>query len=574
MERLETKKIKGRVYYYYSKWAWVDGKCRRVWQKYLGRLEDWVHAIDSAPSILHAEVFRFGLPAALWLELERQEIVSIVDRLCPKRAQGLSVGEYLSVAAVNRACEPVSKRGIWDWFNGSVLRRLIPHANRAALASQRFWDHMDCVEEENIVPVWQQIIGSCLKREGLEPGQVCYDGTNFYTFIGTFNSRCNIARRGKNKQGRNNLRQVSYAVFCSREDQVPLFFDVYPGNRGDSPEFAQMVERFDGFLKSLAQGEGCIGSDGVTVVFDKGNNSLENIRRLDEQGLHFVGSVKLGEHKHLAEISNNDSRFTACKSEGLSQCKTLRLEQNVYGAPRTVVVCFNQRLFTQQLLTLNNDIATAVEKLTALKCRLEDRAEGRVKTGKAPTVQSITRQVAKILKRPFLKSIIKTAISEGPALCFDIDTERSAEVADTYLGKKLLITSRKEWSSEEIVRAYHGQYVIEHLFRQMKDRTHGSWWPLNHWTDQKIRIHGLYCTIAALLHAMLMRRVRLAGMNISMDRLIGELDSIHEVVNAFRPKRRGKPPLTQTTLTKRDEIQQKLVEILQLNKALPSSTTS
>jgi len=40
MERLESKRIKGHTYYYYSRWARVDNRCRRVWQKYLGKLED------------------------------------------------------------------------------------------------------------------------------------------------------------------------------------------------------------------------------------------------------------------------------------------------------------------------------------------------------------------------------------------------------------------------------------------------------------------------------------------------------------------------------------------------------
>ena len=37
MEWLEAKQVKGHTYYYYSKWAWVDNRCRRVWQKYLGK---------------------------------------------------------------------------------------------------------------------------------------------------------------------------------------------------------------------------------------------------------------------------------------------------------------------------------------------------------------------------------------------------------------------------------------------------------------------------------------------------------------------------------------------------------
>jgi transposase len=573
MERLETKKINGHTYYYYSKWAWVDGKCRRVWQKYLGKLEDWAPAIGTVPKALYAEVFGFGLPAALWLEIERQQIVQTVDELCPKRAQGLSIGEYVAIAAANRACDPVSKNAMWDWFNGTVLRRMLPAADRAALSSQRFWDHMDGIAQERIPEIWKKLVGKCLTREGVELQQVCYDGTNFYTFIGTFNSQCEIARRGKNKQGRNNLRQVSYAVFCSKEEQIPLYFDVYPGNRNDAPEFASMVERFSNFLDTLTYTDSVSHKANVTLVFDKGNNSTNNIALLDTQGLHFVGSVKLDEHKNVAAISNKDTRFTACRGDDLSQVKAFRDEKQVYGKLRTMIVCFNQRLFTQQWLTLNNDIARALEKLEELRGRLDDRAKGLIKGGKAPTVAGLEKKVAAILSRPFLKSIVTVVISPaGPTLFFEVDTKRVEEVADRYLGKKLLITTRSEWSNEEIIQAYHGQYAVEHMFRRMKDRSHGSWWPLHHWTTQKILVHGLYCTIAALLHALLRRRIRQAGLQVCHERLIEELQGIQEVVNVFKRPGRGKTNPSQTVLTKCGEVQQRLVEILNLKEALPDST--
>ena len=67
MERLEAKKINGRTYYYYSKWGWVDGRCRRLWQKYLGKLEDMARAVEGGgPQPLYADVFQWGLPSVLW----------------------------------------------------------------------------------------------------------------------------------------------------------------------------------------------------------------------------------------------------------------------------------------------------------------------------------------------------------------------------------------------------------------------------------------------------------------------------------------------------------------------------
>ena len=69
MERLEKKIINGKAYYYCSKWGRVDGKSKRIWQKYLGKLENIVKAVEgniSTPQ--YGEIFQFGLPMTLWEE--------------------------------------------------------------------------------------------------------------------------------------------------------------------------------------------------------------------------------------------------------------------------------------------------------------------------------------------------------------------------------------------------------------------------------------------------------------------------------------------------------------------------
>jgi hypothetical protein len=47
-----------------------------------------------------------------------------------------------------------------------------------------------------------------------------------------------------------------------------------------------------------------------------------------------------------------------------------------------------------------------------------------------------------------------------------------------------------------------------------------------HWTDSKISVHGLYCTIALLMRAVMFRRIRRAGLHLSMKRVLSELDAI------------------------------------------------
>jgi len=574
MERLESKKIHGRTYYYYSKWAWVNGKCRRVWQKYLGKLEDIVTAVDQGgPAPLYAEVFQWGLPTALWKESLTAELLEHIDQLCPKRKQGLSTAEYLVIAAVNRAIRPASKRCMWEWFSQTSLLRHIPHASKTSLVSQRFWDHMDKIDAATAASIWKNVIEGVVEREGIDLSSVCYDGTNFYTFIDTFNTRCQIAKRGKNKQGRNNLRQVSYALFCCADGHVPLFYDVYEGNRNDAKQFPLMLERFHSFFKELSGAEA--PAPDTTVIFDKGNNSASNFALLDSSGLDFVGSVKLGQHKQLARIPNNDRGFVPCRAAGLEGTKALRVTKKVYGRQRTLVVTYNQNLFNAQWLTLQNDIAKACGKLSLLQGKLKDRASGLITRGKAPTAKSIATQCHKILRRQHLKGIIKIKVTLGkghevPQLDYAIDTTALHELSQTWLGKNILITSRHDWDDAKIIEAYRSQFIIEDVFKEMKDRTTGSWWPLNHWTDSKIRVHGLYCTLAVLLRALMFRRLKKAGLELSLKRALSELASICEVVTIYPRKRRQKSGRKQTTLTRTSEHQQQLLSILGLNKENPA----
>ena len=576
MERLEAKKIYGRTYYYYSKWAWVDGKCRRVWQKYLGKLEDIAKAVDGiGPTPLYAEVFQWGLPTALWRECCLAEVVDEVDKLCPKRDQGLSTGEYIAIAAVNRAICTISKRSMWDWFSQTILLRQLPHVSKLSLTSQRFWDHMDRINADTALSIWKKILKGVAKREKIDLSSLYYDGTNFYTFINTFNTRCEIAKRGKNKQGRHNLRQISYALFCCSDGHMPLFYDVYEGNRNDSKQFSLIVGRFYSFLNELT-GDDCFASTDaqskaeITIVFDKGNNSKNNFIMLDSLKLNFVGSVKLNEHKDLAMVSNNDPIFVPCSEDKLEGTKSFRVEKNVYGRQRVLVVSYNQNLFNAQWLTLQKDISNAVDKLSLLQQKLEDRENGLIKRGKIPSLESVEKQCKNILSRQYMKSVIKVTVRKGsdniPRLTYEIDSEAVNEISDTYLGKNIIITGRKDWDDAKIIQTYRSQFIIEDVFKEMKDRKKGSWWPLHHWTDSKIKVHALYCTIALLLKTLIFRRVRQARLHISTNRIISELETIREVITIFPRKRRQKIEVKQAVLTKTSEIQKNLMSILELKE--------
>jgi transposase len=512
MERLEVKRVKGHTYYYYSKWARGGDRFLRVWQKYLGKLQDIAAAVEgSGPAPAFAEVFQWGLPQAFWREATRAQLVELIDQHCPKRHQGLTTGHYLALAALNRAICPSSKRGLWDWFVQTGLLRYLPEASAEVLSSQRFWDHMHKLDATTVAAIWQSLLQGVVRREQLDLSAISYDGTNFYTFIDTFNLRCVLARRGKNKQGRNNLRQVSYALFCCADGHLPLFYEVYEGNRNDSKQFPAVLQRFQRFFQELGGQPGSVPE--TTLIFDKGNNSADNFRLLDQMQLPFVGSVKLDEHPELAAVANSDARFTAAATPGLEGTKSFRVNKVVAGRERVLVVTYNQNLFNAQWLTLQKDMERASAKLAAVQQKLHDRAAGLIKGGRA-----------------------------------------------------LLISTRAEWTDERIITAYRSQFIIEGVFKGMKDRRTGTWWPLHHWTDAQIKVHGLYCAVAVLLRGLLWRRVRQAGLKLSMNRLLSELGAVREVINIYPPKRGQKAERRQAVLSRTSELQQRLLAILGMEK--------
>ncbi len=129
MPSLTRKIIKGRPYYYVRHCQRVNGQPKIVKTTYLGSVDNILAALESAqtaPAPQTAEVLAFGDVAALYDQAVELDLVGLVDAQLPKRDQGLSVGEYLLLAAINRAASPTSKAQLAAWYRQSILTRLLP----------------------------------------------------------------------------------------------------------------------------------------------------------------------------------------------------------------------------------------------------------------------------------------------------------------------------------------------------------------------------------------------------------------------------------------------------------------
>lgn len=134
-------------------------------------------------------------------------------------------------------------------------------------------------------------------------------------------------------------------------------------------------------------------------------------------------------------------------------------------------------------------------------------------------------------------------------------------------GKRILLTTRQDWTIADVVAGYRSQSDAEFSFRQLKDPHLVSFSPMYHWTEHNIRVHTFTCVLALQIAHLMRREAERAGQHLSVRSLLTELAGIEETVLIY-PSTGGRPKarrmLTETTAT-----HDQLSEIFNLAKWAP-----
>jgi transposase len=559
-----TRKIKkGRPYYYAVESKRIDGKPRIVWQKYLGTVEAIVNRVEQSkpPKPKHTVIFEAGGIAALLRIAQRLKLVKLINEVCPKREQGPSVGHYIILAALNRALEPLSKLAIGNWYDETVLRRLWGF-DKSAFTSQRFWDHMDRLSEQDIEDIQQGLVPRIETEFGIEAQILLYDTSNFFTFLATTNERSDLAQRGHSKQKRHDLRQIGLALLVTRDFQLPLFHKLYPGNIPDVTLFPQLTAELVGRYKTVTG-----KAPEATLVFDKGNVTDNVMEDLVVRGAHFVAALSANQCADLL-ATPKENFHPIDRMPGTQAFDTTTI---MWGKSCRVVVLYTESFFTQQLQGVTQNLVKCQKKLLDLAKGLERWRKGKSR-GRKPSVRSVRLRVGDILSAQFMKSLIQIDLKEDkvsgiPRLSYNVDHTALQRLTQERLGRTVLVSDHTQWSAIQIVDAYRSLCLVEDAFKNMKNTDFLHWQPAHHWTDQKLRVHALYCVLALLL-ASLARKVAVqAGLSLTLPALLKELSAIREVAVIYPPGTLAHPK-DHITLSRMSARQKKLAQALQIGETL------
>jgi transposase len=400
----------------------------------------------------------------------------------------LTVGESLVAAMIARACAPRSKRAFADWAKTTYLPDLM-HFTSSDLTSQHFWDQMHAVPVEKLVVIEQELVREVVRIEQLHLQALAYDTTNFYTHIASTNLRPKLPQRGKNKQGRHDLRQMGLALVVDQVTQLPLAHVLYAGARSDMKTFAEFLKPVRKRLQELT-GQ----PDQLTLIFDAGASSRQNLEGLER----YVTAVRPSHH--LALLSEAADHLAEVQLSNGAAVRAWRTQRKIAGKQREVVVVFSPQLQEGQLRGLWQTLSRSWRELEEMQLHPPVSAE------------AAKRKLDKIRSHQYLRKLLCYEITrdgQGP-ICIRLwsDWQEHQRLVTRYFGLRILITDRAEWSTAQIIEAYRGQSKVEAAFRDLKDPRMLSTRPQFHWTDQKLHVHAFICVTAYLLVTLLHLRAK------------------------------------------------------------------
>lgn len=550
---IERKIKKGKVYLYLTHKARINGKSKRVWTRYLGpeaMFKDHIENIQlNLTPDFEIATSDFGMPVVLMRLAERLDLINIINECTHKRDQGLSIGQYLLIATLNRCIHPRSKNQLRKWFSSSYLQHLFPTIE-TYLNSMAYTNHFPYLTEDALERIEQKIIHRLLTEFQVKTDELLYDPTNFYTYIHPTEEQ-ELPKHGHSKEGRHVLNLVSLSIFCTRDGGIPVMHQVYPGNIQDATHFKAEYPRFLNRLQELG-----LAPTEILLVFDKGNISEEVFQEIDASGMAFIAAVRPSTQKDLEPLRAPEfRRYTLPNGKEVGILEFPRL---LYGRERRLLAVYNPRRahWTAQNLT---------RKVEAKITEIQEWFQTRLNVKKWRSKEAVEAKINEIIKtKQYFEFISFRVTGDYGQVTYTIELKKDAlqQYMET-LGKSYLMTNHPTRRLPDLVWAYRQQYTIERAFKYLKHPDFLRITPIYHSKDECIRGHLFTCVLGLLLLTVLTREVQKTFPELELPHIMDLLAEIQLTQIQFSGSRK-----VIKKLGKMSPEAQKLAELFALDQIL------
>ena len=462
---------------------------------------------------VHVENKLFG---DLWLiyQVEKKiDIIGIVNEkiIKRKRTRRQTPGFYLFLAIANRLISPISKSKLGEWLSEYDLELIFGQDINCEQITSKLYDEIfDNIDAKQIEEIGNLILQKCnqfINSKDLS-SECSFDTTNLYTYIAT-ETKSELAKRGKNKQGRDNLRQIGLAYLIQHEKKMPIYFKAYPGNNHDSKLFHSIIEDM------LVQAKKC-GKERLIIIFDDGNNSEDSATIIDNYknvNVDFIASYSTSNDRSLVSINIDKFKLVNCKHnmridekiklhpekrESLESYKVsaYSLIKELWGKKRRIVIIYNPVNAKKQRIRFNKNKDKLKSWLNEAKKKIA--AASPYYTTEKSVRNLYIKEARNCYLNPDIFELTFTNDKTGLHLNY-IQQQTFIRDYEIKFGKSILVTGNLNFTTEQIVQLHFDHYIVEEGFRQTKDHSCCCVWPIFHRKDMMLRAHILFCVVALCL---------------------------------------------------------------------------
>ena len=301
---------------------------------------------------------------------------------------------------------------------------------------------------------------------------VAYDSTNMNSAAGNLE----LAEYGHAKD-RDELPQVNLSIGYNQTDQVPLFYELFPGSIIDNTECEKMVER--------ARQYGCRE---IGFILDRGYFSLRNIRYFEKHNYDYILMTK-GNAKFIQEAAEEAG---AVLKNGYSnymqgyELYGMTVEKDLFntGKKEYVHVYYNGIEAEKEKITINNRFNKMDEELEKKKEKKIKKAEdvksyekyyrlGFDENGYFMNYQRKDNEIMKLINKAGYFAIVtskKMSAEEALETYRDRDAvEKIFRMEKTYLGNDVFRVHSEEKLESKVFVSFIALIIRNEIYQSLKE---------------------------------------------------------------------------------------------------------
>ena len=522
---------------------------------YLGSAETILQCIKENRSPAKVNTRGFGLVAAAYQAAYYIELPQILSKHIKGKRFETDLWKYFFLTIINRLDRATSKEKMSGWLKKTILPELLD-IKIQNFTGKKFWHATDDVisekeleqrrknstDEDDPFEYIDDTIFTAIETElfaridqlmGLSPNVICYDTTNFFTYIEE-PKRSKIANTCHSKDSKNHLNHVGLLMAVEKSFGIPLVSRVYRANCHDSKLFSHILADLIVTLKKL-----CGAETDLILVLDKGNNSKINFSYMKGK-INWIGALVPSHYKDLIDMEL-DQYHGVWKDKRYYRCK-----KTITDIECVVILTFNAARKRKQIHSLRR----GTEKL---KNDITKKWNSYKKTPK-----NITSGMNSMLKKSRYGGCIKISVVKGVPY-FEENSEEIKK-REKRFGKNLVFSNMLEAEPGYLIDTYTEKNIIENDFHLLKDVTLIRFRPIRHWTDSKIRAFAFCCVVSMILIKVMQWLTEQGGYKMSTTVLKDELIDIQEVIMIYSSTG------AERKITERSAVQEKLWKIFELEK--------